>query len=781
MNKRLFAVVLLGLVSSCSFIATLSLEQRYGQPKPQEREIAALKPSAIDYWQDIKPVFDSRCIVCHACYDAPCQLKLTAPEGANRGASKERIYHPERIIPADLTRLFEDAQTVDEWRSKKFFPVLNEFPSSQANRKASLLYQILQLKTHNPLPKGEQLPESLTLGINRKTTCPTIAEFPDFAEDNPLWGMPYGFPALTRKEFSSIEKWLDEGATYTAREPLAKTRLRAVEQWESFFNKNSLKAQISARYLYEHLFIAHLYFSDIDGSQFFKLVRSSTPPGEPVKLIATRRPYSDPGVTRVYYRLVPERETIVAKTHLPYALNAKRRQLWQQLFVEADFSVSTLPDYSATTAGNPFLAFRDIPVNSRYRFLLDEAQFSIMNFIKGPVCRGQTALNVIRDHFWVFFVSPEQSEVELEAEFLEQNLDNLELPIVKGSTYLPLINWHRYSKKQRALQEEKDKFLAQHLESGSLSLDLNLIWNGDNQNPNAALTIFRNFDSAIVEQGLIGAPPKTAWIINYSLLERIHYLLVAGYDVYGNLSHQLLSRLYMDFLRMNGESNFLMLLPEEARNRERQMWYRNADEKTMEFLTNPALEKHVEPNIQYTTQDPKMELYQYLAGHLRGALNTSHHIETLKNHSVARQLARLEPFKGEYTRYLPELSVIRISDGKDVILSTLIKNTAYQNITSMFNEDKNLVESENTISVTQGIIGSYPNAYFDVSIAQLSDFVEQILAIQAEADYVKLLDRYGVRRTTPNFWEFSDSIHDHFIQQQPVQFGYLDYNRFENR
>ncbi|MGF1756476.1 fatty acid cis/trans isomerase [Photobacterium sagamiensis] len=35
--------------------------------------------------------------------------------------------------------------------------------------------------------------------------------------------------------------------------------------------------------------------------------------GQPVDRIATRRPYDDPGVDRVYYRLIQVRETIVAK------------------------------------------------------------------------------------------------------------------------------------------------------------------------------------------------------------------------------------------------------------------------------------------------------------------------------------------------------------------------------------------------------------------------------------------------------------------------------------
>ncbi|TMP77078.1 9-hexadecenoic acid cis-trans isomerase, partial [Pseudoalteromonas phenolica] len=87
------------------------------------------------------------------------------------------------------------------------------------------------------------------------------------------------------------------------------------------------------------------------------------------------------------------------------------------------------------------------------------------------------------------------------------------------------------------------------------------IWRGEGENPNAALTIFRHFDSATVVKGFIGQPPKTAWVLDYALFERIHYLLVAGFDVYGNIGHQLITRLYMDFLRLEGEQNFLNLLP----------------------------------------------------------------------------------------------------------------------------------------------------------------------------------------------------------------------------
>ena len=59
-----------------------------------------------------------------------------------------------------------------------------------------------------------------------------------------------------------------------------------------------------SRYLYEHRYLAHFHFDDLPRGEYFEMVRSRTPPGSPIDAIATPRPYDDPGVPRVYYRLV---------------------------------------------------------------------------------------------------------------------------------------------------------------------------------------------------------------------------------------------------------------------------------------------------------------------------------------------------------------------------------------------------------------------------------------------------------------------------------------------
>ena len=74
---------------------------------------------------------------------------------------------------------------------------------------------------------------------------------------------------------------------------------------------------MTARYLYEHLFLAHLKFGT-PTNEFFELVRSKSAPGQPLELIPSVRPYDDPGVERFFYRFRKIHSTIVQKTHMVF-------------------------------------------------------------------------------------------------------------------------------------------------------------------------------------------------------------------------------------------------------------------------------------------------------------------------------------------------------------------------------------------------------------------------------------------------------------------------------
>lgn len=773
--------LLLLITLGCASISSSEWDQRYGIAKP--REVADSPSKApLTYYQHTKPIIEQRCVVCHGCYDAPCQLKLESYEGLLRGANPDKVYAT-RLTGGMLTRLFEDAQTTAEWRTKNFHPVINERSNTPtANINAGLMAQFLELKQQHPLPNTAILPDSFDFNLDNKQFCSPIENFASFAESKPLWGMPYGLPALSPREHKTTMDWLAQGAAMGIPPTLSPGVEKQIATWESFFNGDSLKQQLVSRYIYEHLFLAQLFFPDAPDTHF-RLVRSSTPPGQPLARIITSRPYDNPNVSRVYYRLWVDPSAPIAKTYMPYALNSARMAQWQELFFatagQYKYEVTQLPAYTPEVAANPFVAFADLPINARYRFMLSEAQFTIMNFIKGPVCRGQVALNVIQDQFWVFFFSPETQSSPAYAKFLADNSHHLQLPAEEGNTLLPLSRWIKYSDLQKEYLAAKASFVEQQMEERS-NLGMRAIWDGDQgKNPNASLTIFRHSDSASVHKGLVGEPPKTAWVIGYPLLERIHYLLVAGFDVYGNASHQLLSRLYMDFLRIEGELNFLSLLPKETQAKELQFWYRDAEADVQVYLDHYLNQLQEPSSLIYTSADPKLELYQKLKTYL-GPKSLSTHNLRAKN-MTPEQLAlyeKLQSTKGKPISFLPPTMTIHIPD---IGLFTLVHNSAYSNLTSLFGEDKRRIPAEDDLSIARGIVGAYPNSFMRVEQQQLPDFVDRIQKLDSEEDYRVLRDIYGVRRSSADFWAFSDQVHQLYRSEEPDEAALLDYNRLENR
>ncbi|RYY76991.1 MAG: 9-hexadecenoic acid cis-trans isomerase [Gammaproteobacteria bacterium] len=778
------------LLIGCASIGGAQWDKLYGTAKPIEYKSTIPAPGLVSYVHDIRPIIEQRCTVCHGCYDSPCQLKLDSFQGLLRGANSTKVYDGSRLLGAPLTRIFEDAHSTSEWRTKDFYPVLNErINTPEANIKGSIFAQMLLLKQENPSPSENILPESFDFSLNPRQYCSRIENFEDYRKTAPLWGMPYALPGLNTREHNLLMSWLKEGAQIDENTEVDPTVSLEIDKWEKLLNGDSNKEQLISRYIYEHLFLAQLFFADdlsnkfakaqANSRQYFRLVRSRTPPGVPLDRISTGRPFDDPKVARVYYRLWRDPSSVVLKTHMPYALNKARMEEWLNLFFKPNYAVNNLPSYSLETASNPFITFAELPIDSRYRFMLNEARFTIMNFIKGPVCRGQVALNVIQDHFWVFFFAPKTQTAKGAEQFLADNSKHLELPAEVGNSFLPLTNWLRYSEKQKEYLVAKAKFVNELTEKAG-DQGLSLIWDGNlRTNNNAALTIFRHNDSASVYQGLIGEPPKTAWVIDYPLLERIHYLLVAGFDVYGNVTHQLLSRVYMDFLRIEGEMNFLSLLPKAAAQKELAYWYRDAESNLQTYIDLYLNQIEIVKDFHYTSDNPKLELFDQIKKYLAKASESSHHIGsgslTPEELAIYRQLQRAP---GSAIQYLPQTMIIRVPE---VGLFTLVHNSSYSNLSSLFGDEKRRIPDEDYLTITRGIVGSYPNSFMRVNKRDLPDFVARVHGIRSEADYQVLRDIYGIRRSNPDFWGFSDEMLSEYRKTEPDEAALLDYNRLENR
>ncbi len=775
------------------------------QPTQQQADVdydlvLSMPSKAVDFDTRVRPVTERRCVVCHGCYDAPCQLKLSSYAGMQRGGSTTRVYDGARIQAIDPTRLGVDAKTIPEWRNKGFHPVLPETVSEspRENLEQSIMYQLLRMKQRHPQPRVGMLPDDVDVALDRAQMCASNSGFTELEKNHPLWGMPYGLPNLSEEEYATLVWWLAQGAPGPQPVEISVASQQQIQAWETFLNQPDNKQRLVSRYIYEHLPQAHIHFEGSPADEFFRLVRTPSPPGEPIAEIASVRPYDDPGGA-YYYRLQPYEASRVLKTHSVYEWSPARMARYKELFLKPDYSVDTLPGYDPELSANPFKVFEAIPPISRYEFLLDDAHFFIEGFIKGPVCRGQIALNVIEDQFWVFFLQPRAQSITLQPDFINASVDYLNLPSAQGDDSLRVFAaWLDYLERQRNYLASKNLFLEEYFNSEQKVIDIHkgveLIWDGEGRNRNAGLTVFRHFDSASVTQGLVGDFPETAWVLDYPLFERIHYLLVAGFNIYGNLTHQLTTRLYMDFLRMEAENQFLLFLPKAQRKRIHDGWYQGLHENVWENFDNAfAVTMALDTVKGYEQEDTQRELYVLLMQRLgkqivgQDLINRCHAEDcesagSSVSHEADRMMRRIAAKKGKSLIVFPDVSFVRVKlpKGEDLVY-TLILNKGYSNITSMFESEAQRDRSQDTLTVVKGLQGAYPNFFFTVERDQLEDFVMAVESVVDRDDYERFVGRFGIRRTNTRFWAESDWYHDWIQAHDPVTAGLLDYNRYRNR
>ncbi len=330
--------------------------------------------------------------------------------------------------------------------------------------------------------------------------------------------------------------------------------------------------------------------------------------------------------------------------------------------------------------------------------------------------------------------------------------------------------------------QAKAAYTAKVLKILDTSPTLDLLWDGDGVNPSAGLTLFRHFDQGSVVQGLVGAPPKTAWLIGYPLLERIHYLLVAGFDIYGNVGHQLNTRIYMDFLRMEGEANFIALLPKASRASVRDYWYRGAESKAKEYIDGVATQFPLETGIAFKTAAPARELMLMVRERLQPALgHKAALVRDKADPAVQAAIGRLGSVEGRRVSFMPQLAWLIVAENGSERNFTVLHNNAHSNISHLFDEEKRRLPGEDTLTVLEGLVGAYPNAFYRVTAGELPAFVEGVGRLGSAADYARLASRFGVAASDADFWGTSDRVIDALAAQSPIDAALPDYGRFELR
>ncbi|MCY1501830.1 Fatty acid cis/trans isomerase (CTI) [compost metagenome] len=318
------------------------------------------------------------------------------------------------------------------------------------------------------------------------------------------------------------------------------------------------------------------------------------------------------------------------------------------------------------------------------------------------------------------------------------------------------------------------------------------IWTG---NDNALLSIFRQHDSASVRKGLIGEIPQTIWWMDYPLFERTYYQLVVNFDVFGNVSHQAQTRLYFDLIRNGAEVNFLRLMPAGSRAALLGDWYQKSGKVKM-WLDYQSIDKTTPSALTLPEQDPKRAFARELLSRYAGINARPDPINRCIDGrcfrpGVARELQDVEqvlsrlvsrPAAGlKVIEQLPEATLLRVetADGRREIYS-LLRNRAHSNVAFMLGEALRYQPGLDTLTLYPGVLSSYPNFIFNLKAGEVEAFVSALEQAKDDLAFEKVVERWGIRRTHPEFWSYFHDLAAFIRETEPVEAGELDMNRYQN-
>ncbi len=97
---------------------------------------------------------------------------------------------------------------------------------------------------------------------------------------------------------------------------------------------------------------------------------------------------------------------------------------------------------------------------------------------------------------------------------------------------------------------------------------------------------------------------------------------------------------------------------------------------------------------------------------------------------------------------------------------------------SILNEDDRLDPAKDSADFIPGLIGSYPNYFIDVREEDLPDFFDLLAHFDNNPKDKTRLAKYGMNRADDRLWETYDWFQKRFYEDEPVQGGLFDMNRY---
>jgi len=782
---------------SCSRFAlmTLALGALVLQGCTEKETPGASKGEPVSFTRDIKPIFDEKCVACHACYDAPGQLDLRSVKGIVRGAMKIDTYAL-RETPIEPTFVWNSPNTLDDWRKMGFFSVIE-------GGRDSILGKMLALGHVNPVEPNAQFPADIKIDqLERKNHLPNKYEIDGYVAQFPNQGMPLAVSGLTDEEYEKTMSWLEAGAPidYEAPKPTAK-ELAQIRKWEDFLNADDKRSKLVARYFFEHLLYINFLFEDRADANSFIIVRSTTPSGEdtvPVyQHIANKKVDGE-----FYYRFqLLELTDCVKNTRLNMLVSDEKLERYKNIFYEEDWSVDRLPGYTEAERFSPLITFRAIPARARYKFILANSWLLRGQITWGPSCHGNMATGVVRDVGWDIFESPETSLYVTDPQYRAE-VDPLLTEMVNPDNLLEaFIDRHKYVKQHK---EFTKRALARAKEVGYRS-NFSDIWRGEHRDDQPLVSFVRHDDNAYVVEGnwVPFEFPKAINVFDLPSAESALYSAVINFDLYGPGIWSIFgAREQFGLTRTDTELNFLRFLPRKVRRPMWKSWYLDelSEERWKMEDPNIAPDDTIPTDIKYSTDDPKREFYERLLEYMGPRVNANDPINRPKPGDDADRITKAlisivaasraqEPTWRKFKTFLPEASFLRIDrSGQEPGIYTMTHNRDYATKAFLTMSLQDDIPGNAKVAILEGAYTAYPNFMFRINEDEIEEFASTLIDADTQEKFTAVVERWGIRRSSPDFWPVLNSVTAYVKRTNPTGApnragggaGTFDINRYKN-
>lgn len=750
----------------------------FGAPFASARDISFMK--------DVKPIMDQNCVSCHACYDAPAQLDLRSAAGIERGALPIDVYAPRNgIIPPTL--VWNSKNTIEDWRKIGFFSVTE-------GGKDSIMGKLLRLGHDNPVEPNERLPKNIEIDpFTRKFSFPNKYEIDAYIAQKPQEGMPLAVSGLSHKEYATLKQWLEEGAKFDNVPAVSSAAdLALIGKWEDFLNSDDLRTQLMARYIYEHIYLVNFLFEDKEDAHMYNLVRSATPPGEPVVPVVQHLANGPVEEGNFFYRFLLLDQTRSAKmSRIRMVADQTKLDRWQEIFNEQEWDTQTLPGYTEKDRFDIVGIFGDIPPKVRYKFLLDNTWNIRGAIVHGPSCRGNQAISSVQDQGWVFYEDPETSLYVNDPEFRKEVDPFLSFYMDWSNLQTALVTRQEYINRRK----EYIKLRMQREAAEDVKPQMTDIWRGEDEDDSPLVTVYRHqTDGYILDKKVAGGDyPKESWLMDMPIMEHAYYTSVTNYDLFNPLTGIWVRELF-GLARIEAELNLLRFIPAEDRKRTFMGWYEGLLSAERLKLEMPHFDPDdtVPTGIEYKTDDTMREFYQKLIAYMGDRILSDDPINRSDaeppTDAVPAAMRRIveasrqqEPSWHRFKALIPEASFLRIDrEGQDPLVYTMTRDRWYDSkafISTVLEEEN---PSKGTISILEGVQSTYPRFMFRIPEAEVDTFADALIDAHDEAALRKVAERWGIRRSSPDFWDYLGTMEDYVRKVDPTRVGTFDVSRYIN-